>query len=160
VLLRYDGPARPLVARVKYRDERQAVGWLGAALAAAVRAAGLAVTEVTWAPTTREHRRDRGFDHAEVLARAVGRALGVPVRSLLRRAPGPAQTGRPAGERRRSPPSFVPRRRPRGDGAVLVVDDVVTTGATLGAAAAALRAAGFAPVGAAIARTPPPGAPT
>lgn len=156
-LLRYDGPARALVARIKYRNQRQVVAWLADGLAAQVRDA--AIELVTWAPTTGERRRRRGFDHGEVLARAVARRLGVPTRALLRRVEGSAQTGRPASERRSAGPVFTPRRRLAPGTRVLVVDDVVTTGTTLRAAVAALRRAGAVVVPAAAARTPSPRAP-
>jgi predicted amidophosphoribosyltransferase len=150
-LLAYDGPGRQLVARLKYRNERAALGRLAAALAAASPPGDV----VTWVPTTPERRRERGFDQAELLARRVARRLRAPCRRLLRRHPGPAQTGRTRAERRAAPPSFT-ARRPAG-GTVLLVDDVVTTGATASAAARALRAAGADRVVLlAAARTPPP----
>lgn len=151
-LLRYDGPARALVARIKYRNQRQAVAWLADGLAAHARR--VAIELVTWAPTTGDHRRRRGFDHGEVLARAVARRLGVPARALLRRVEGPAQTGRPAHERRSAGPVFTPVRRLAPGTRVLVVDDVVTTGATLRASVTAVRLAGAVAVPAAAARTP------
>lgn len=163
VLLRYDGPARPLVARIKYRGHRQALGWLAAGLADRITEAGHRPAIVTWAPTTSAHRRARGFDHGELLARRVGRELGVPVRSLLVRRRGPAQTGRHARERLADGPVFDLRPGPgrvaliAATGPVLVVDDVVTTGATLRSAVTALRGAGaHGVVAAALARTPRP----
>jgi predicted amidophosphoribosyltransferase len=93
---------------------------------------------VTWAPTSAERRRERGFDQAELLARAVGRRLRLPVKGLLERRPGAPQTGRNATDRHLGP-RFTTKPSPP---AVLLVDDVVTTGATLAAAASALRLGG------------------
>jgi predicted amidophosphoribosyltransferase len=148
----YEGVVREVVARVKYRNARAAVDWLAAAMAHAL-PPGRPRDVVTWAPTTRDHRRARGFDHAELLARAVGRRTATPVRSLLTRGPGLAQTGRDRAARRHGP-RFGARRDLTGQ-QILLVDDVVTTGATLTAAAAALRRAGARTVdGLAAARTP------
>ncbi|MCU1496577.1 MAG: hypothetical protein JWM47_530, partial [Acidimicrobiales bacterium] len=89
-----------------------------------------------------------------LLARAVAAVLNVPFRRLLRRHPGAAQTGRDALARHEGP-GFEPRRRLAGS-RVLLVDDVVTTGATVAAAARALREAGATTVHVvAAARTPP-----
>ena len=147
-----DGPARDLVARVKYRNQRAVLDGLAAAMASALGGAS-GVDVVTWAPTTDARRRARGFDHAELLARLVAARLGLDVRRLLRRRPGPPQTGRSLAARRRGP-DLAPAAVVRGH--VLVVDDVVTSGATASAAAAALRRAGADRVSVlAVARTPP-----
>ena len=149
--LAYDGAGRELVARLKYRNARSSVPFLARGMAALVR---VEVDVVTWAPTTPARLRDRGFDQARLLARAVASRQGLPCRRLLRRAAGPAQTGRDAAARRVGPVFTVPR--PVDGRRVLLVDDVVTTGATVAAAARALREAGAAEVHVvAAARTPP-----
>lgn len=137
-LLDYAGPAREVVARVKYRNHRASVAWLASGMAQLLQPGAADV--VTWAPTTLERRRQRGFDHAEVLARRVAAAHGLACRPLLTRLGGPAQTGLGSLDRRVGP-GFRPVRRIDGLNVVLV-DDVVTTGSTLDAAGRALRAAG------------------
>ena len=152
-VLHYSGAGRELVARLKYRNARSSVTFLARAMAALVDPA--AVEVVSWIPTTPARRRQRGFDHAEVLARAVARRIGRPCRPLLRRLPGPAQTGLSLAARRAGPAFVAPCSSPLS---VLLVDDVVTTGATATGAARMLRAAGASRVElVSAARTPPRG---
>lgn len=152
--LAYDGDVRRRVVDMKYGGRRSFARELARQLAEAVRAdADSRFDVVTWAPTSTSRRRRRGFDQAAVIARHVARELGVPCRRLLVRETRAAQTGRSrvarlAGPRFRA----LDTRRPRR---VLVVDDVVTTGATLRAAAHALTASGWGDVTlAAVASTP------
>ena len=149
-LLAYEGAARTLVTSVKYRNDRAALAWLADGMAALVEPPADVV--VTWAPTSRRRRRQRGFDQAELLATALARRWDRPCRRLLDRSPGPPQTGLSLADRRRGP-CFMPQGpAPLG---VIVVDDVVTTGSTLTAASRALRSAGVSWVGAlTAARTP------
>jgi len=152
----YEGVARELIARVKYRGTHAAVHWLAHTMVREIEQLGIAdrIDAVTWTPTTPARCRARGFDHAELLARPIARDFGLPAAELLRRLPGPPQTGLPAAERRRGPEFAVREPAPS---TVLLVDDVATTGATLAAAAAALRAGGARRVVAATAaRTPRP----
>ena len=146
-LLAYDGAGRELVARLKYRNARASLPWLAAGMAALT--AGWPVDVVTWVPTTVERRRRRGFDQGRLLAAAVARHRRLPCRRLLRRLPGPPQTGLSRRERLAGP-VLVPAVR-SSPGRVLLVDDVVTTGATLATAAGALHRAGASEVSAVVA---------
>ncbi|MGE0878622.1 MAG: ComF family protein [Acidimicrobiia bacterium] len=143
-VIAYEGAGRELMARLKYRNGRSALPALAAGMARVVDPWSSDV--VTWAPTTAGRRRRRGYDQAELLARALARQLRLPVAATLLRVDGAPQTGRSRNERVAAAQSamFVALRRVSGR--VLVVDDVVTTGATLDAAARALRAAGAAEI--------------
>ena len=139
-LCAYAGAGRDLVAGVKYRNGRRAAGPVGRAMAGVASAAGAAdVAVVTWAPTTVERRRRRGYDQSRLLAGSMARALGLPLVGLLVREGRVAQTGRGRSERLDGVAFRTVRSSPDS---VLLVDDVRTTGATLAAAAAALRAVG------------------
>ncbi len=152
----YEGVVRELVARAKYRDRHAALTWLAEEIVAVLPTDGDAVGVVTWAPTTPARRRRRGFDQAELLAVRIGAAIDRPVRAGLRRASRGHQTGADRAARAAGP-LFVPTGGARsvGSGGILLVDDVVTTGATMQAAARALRIRPATVIlGAAVARTP------
>ncbi|MGA9276551.1 ComF family protein [Ilumatobacter sp.] len=150
----FTGRARNIVLGWKYRNRRSVSRHLAGLIVNRIieERAQYDIDVVTWAPTSSKRRRERGFDQGELLARAVARQLGVPCRRLLDRDGSGSQTGRSRSERLTGP-RFV--ARPGLDGArVLVVDDVVTTGSTLGAAAAALDDRGAVARLAAVASTP------
>ena len=137
----FDGVGRQAVLSLKYRNRRAVARELAALMVRRLHLAGAGRFDVvTWAPTSPQRARARGFDQAELLARAVARQLGVPCRRLLYRSHGAAQTGRTRTQRLDGP-GF--RARPARPGVrVLLVDDVVTTGATLAAARQGLLEAG------------------
>jgi predicted amidophosphoribosyltransferase len=137
----FDGPARAAVHRLKFAGWRPVAAALGEAMVAAW---DLPVDAVTWVPLSRRRRAVRGFDQALALARVVAERMDVPLVGTLRRvgdAGALTQARRGGVERRRAMlGAFVADSRPPAS--VVLVDDVLTTGATAGACAAALRGAG------------------
>ncbi|WTG93685.1 phosphoribosyltransferase family protein [Kitasatospora sp. NBC_01560] len=175
----YAGPVRQLLLAHKERGALRLAGPLGEALALAVRSslgphAGSAPLLLVPMPSTRAAVRARGHDPTLRLAGAAARALrraGLDARAapvLRHTRPVADQAGLTAPERRRNlhgALTLLPRAGGRLSGRQpVLVDDLVTTGATLAEAARALAAAGLPPKGAAtvaaaVPHRPAPGAP-
>jgi predicted amidophosphoribosyltransferase len=135
----YEGVARDLVVALKFAARLPLARHAGAVIAerAPTELLDGVIVPVPAAPA---RRRRRGFDAAEAIAAALSVETGLPLGRCLQRSQGRRQVGRPRSERLAAPPR-VRLAAPPSDAAVLV-DDVVTTGATLGACARALRAGG------------------
>lgn len=126
----YRGPVAEAVVTAKIRGA--VAGWpvLAAPLAARLAASPLDADVVTWVTTPASRVRARGIDHARVLAEAVATAVDRPCVRLL-----DARAARHDADR------YAAVRRLPGTH-VLLVDDVLTTGATAWRAAGCLGAAG------------------
>ncbi len=138
----YEGAPRSLVLALKVRGARSAAEPLADAMAGACRRGGVDARWITWVPARRDDARRRGFDHAEVLARGVAERLGLPAIPLLvRRGRQADQAGLSRLERLANlAGAFHATATPKGG--VLLVDDLLTTGATARACAGALSSAG------------------
>jgi predicted amidophosphoribosyltransferase len=172
-VIAYEGAGRQLIAGLKYRNARGGIDALAAAMAARIEAAHVEAAHVeavrvetaplqvvTWLPTTSRRAGHRGYDQAELLARQVAARLRLRCRRLLVRHAGPAQTGRGLGDRLVGPD--LTGVSAAAGLVVALVDDVVTSGASMTAGAMALRRAGAREIhGVAAAHTPrtlgPPG---
>lgn len=157
----FDGVVRRSIHHFKYRGEYQRGRFLGSLLADYAESSvgpGGRPDLVLPVPLHRRRQRERGFNQAEILAEAVAARLGVPLgRGLLRVVETRQQVGLSFAERQQNVAgAFRCEGDSLRDAAILLVDDVVTTGATMAAAARALRAVGAARVaGLALARQMP-----
>jgi ComF family protein len=145
----YGFPLDRLLPRAKFHGDLAASRQLAMLMAPALAAADRPEAVVPL-PLHRERLRRRGYDQALELARPLARELGLPLHEgLLRRQRATAPQSRlDAVQRRRNlRDAFVVERSGRpAPGHVVLVDDVMTTGATLHAAAIALRRVGVARV--------------
>ena len=135
--LDFDGPAARLIRALKSEGRTGVARALAPALAAALAAVPPDAT-VTTVPATRAADRRRGYRPVDVLVRRAG-AHPRPLLRVRRAAADQRGLGR-AARRANVVGAFAARVAPPGP--VVVVDDVLTTGATLREAVAALRAAG------------------
>ena len=135
----FGGPLRKAIHRLKFAGDRGVAAALGAAMAAVL---DREPDVITWVPLSRARVAERGYDQARALARSVSHRTGTPVLGLLARSLDlPPQALRGAAERRRAlADAFSASRRPPAR--VLLVDDVMTTGATAAECARALKLAG------------------
>jgi predicted amidophosphoribosyltransferase len=102
---------------------------------------------ITWVPLGRRRRRSRGFDQSEVLARAVAGLTGWPVVWLAEREIETGPQAKRSGPERRGAVAGAFRARRRPPERVVLVDDVLTTGATAADCARSLVEAGTGQVG-------------
>ncbi len=143
--LLYESVPRSLVLGLKLGGVRTLAGPLADAMCRAAWRDGVSGDAVTWVPGNAVEARRRGYDHAEVLARLVAARLGLPVRRLLAVATAKSDQTALSGAQRRDNPKGAFVARPV-HGRMVLVDDVMTTGATICACAGALLSAGAASV--------------
>jgi competence protein ComFC len=149
----YEGPVRSALMRLKFagiRSVRDALApFMVEALARSPPTGHRPVERptVTWVPLARRRRRSRGYDQAEELARRVASLCGWPVLSLIERTVETTPQARRARAERRSALAGAFRARARAWGRVILVDDVLTSGATAAECARVLLEAGADEVG-------------
>ena len=144
----FSGPVRAALHALKYSGERRLAPVLAGVMAERWRSAGCGADLLVPVPVHATRRRERGFDQAEDLSFACARLLGLPARAaLVRREKTTAQHA--LGRQARADNvghAFAIRDADAAaavrDRWILLVDDIMTTGATISGCAAALMDAG------------------
>lgn len=149
----FTGVTRHALHALKYAGEQRLAGPVGRAVAARWRVASAGGDLLVPVPVHAARRRERGYDQAELIAAVASEALGVPWRPALIRSRATAAQYRLDRRHRASNVHDAFELRAGATPVVagrwvVLVDDIVTTGATLVACADALLAAGAVAVGA------------
>jgi len=157
VLADFDGKVQEAIHLVKYRHRRslgRALGrWMGEKLK---EVPGFSeVHLVVPVPLHPRRRVERGYNQSWEIASGVGEVVGVPVEETLSRSRNtPSQTGLDVREREENVRDAFRARRPLGKEKVLLVDDVLTTGATASECAKVLKEAGAEQISVAVVARP------
>lgn len=155
--LYYEGSVRQSLLRYKFHSAAAYSKIYGEFLVKCIDECRISCDIITWVPLSRRRLRKRGYDQARLIAEEVSRRTGISCAPLLRKKrDNPAQSGAGSTEKRRANVLgvYAPAEGAAISGRrVLIVDDIVTTGATLSECAKVLKGAGAAEVyAAAIAR--------
>jgi ComF family protein len=138
----YTDLSKKLVHHLKFERASAAADDIAALMAARLTFPGGSV--ITFVPTAPARVRVRGYDQAQRIAKLLGRRTGLPVIPLLTRKSGVRQVGQGRAQRlqQMTDAFYVPRPQHVQGRRIVLVDDVITTGASLQSAARALQKAG------------------
>jgi ComF family protein len=143
---RFDGVMRQAIHQLKYQNLRALAAPLAELLQDYLVTNPVPGEVLVPVPLHRKRLRERGYNQSSLLAQELGRLINLPVvdNCLVRQKHAPAQARSSTADERRGnvAGAFACRDRRLQDKPVILIDDVSTSGATLDAAAAALKAAG------------------
>lgn len=136
----YEGQAKELVQDFKFKRKKAASEFIARKMTETLPYFDTN-TVLTHVPTATDRVRQRGYDHAELIACNLARLLCLRYEALLFRVTKTRQVGASRKERyKQMENAFAPRKKIANGGArILLVDDLVTTGATLESAARCLQ---------------------
>jgi ComF family protein len=147
-LFRYEGDIRQAILRYKFHGLSFYSREFAALMTENLTDEELACDVITWVPLSRKRKRTRGYDQARLLAEALAAGSSIPCSGLLvKQREAAPQSGSGGREERKANIRDAYRTKNEIDirgKTVLLVDDIVTTGATLEECAAVLSSAGAA----------------
>jgi len=142
----YEKNVRKSLLRYKFHGARNLAPGYGRMLAMVLQEEGTEFDVLTWVPVSRLRRLRRGYDQVELLAKAVGKELGIVAVPLLRKIRhNRPQSGISDYAVRKANVLGAYRLLPSADVSgtrILLLDDILTTGATAGECARILKTAG------------------
>lgn len=142
----YEGSVRNSILRFKFHNARSYADAYGRMLAMKLTQEEIQFDILTWAPISRQRKWRRGYDQVELIAKAVGKELGIePTPTLKKRRNNPPQSGlRDAAQRRANVLGVyqVLDQNQISGKRILLLDDIMTTGATAGECARMLLTSG------------------
>lgn len=146
VLWHYDGNVRSSLLRYKFNNARSYSEFYGRMLAMKLLNEGISFDILTWVPISSRRKWKRGYDQVALIANSVGKELGVTPRRLLKKVRHtPAQSTLTGQAQRKANVLGAYQAVPCDELAgkrVLLLDDIITTGATVSECARVLLTAG------------------
>lgn len=142
----YEGALRDSLLRYKFQSMRSYAGAYGRMMAMTLQRKDMTQFDlITWVPVSKKRRRSRGYDQAQLLAQALARELQLPSGCTLRKIrnnPPQSSLGGAAQRKGNVIGMYAPTDLCVKGLRVLLVDDVITTGATLSECSRVLKTAG------------------
>ncbi len=146
----YDGVSKQMIRKLKFERSRAAASFIAAMLDETLPYFSNEVV-VTYVPTASKRIRLRGYDHAKLIAEQFARRRGVTCASLLIRHGHSRQVRATKSARAaQAAQSYTAKHTKTPHKSVLLIDDILTTGATLEAASRVLKKAGVKHISAAV----------
>ena len=141
--LSYEGGFRKSIHRLKFYGQKSLAKPMGRLMAETARGTGIPFDAVTWVSMTEKKRKQRGYDQSELLAKAAAKELSLPCLPLLKKVRENQTQHELSGRQRWLNVKNAYRAGEEAKGKnLLLLDDIVTTGATVGECAKMLYAAG------------------
>lgn len=145
-VFRYKDNVASVIKQYKFSEKIHYARSMGILLADMLQERQMYADVITWAPVSSKRKRKRGYDQGQELAKIVGQQMGIPVKRLLKKVRHNAAQAMIHDDAARKANVknvyAVPKSAKVAGKRILLLDDVITSGATLAECSKTLRAAG------------------